>query len=119
MSGKASRVKGLSFERWVANELKHIFPKAKRHLEFQFQECSGFDIDNTGKLKIQCKAYKDYAPISKIEEVKESGIPCLVTKGDRKPPMIVLPFAEFIKIIEDIGYLYEGNNGRVHKDCKD
>ena len=108
MSGKRSRTKGHSFERWTADKFRSVYPNAKRKLEYQISECTGVDISDTGPFKIQCKAYKDYAPISKIKEIQEGGIPCLVTKGDRKEAMIVLPLTDFINILKDIGVAYEG-----------
>lgn len=52
----------------------------------------------------QCKAYKDYCPISKINEIPivENKIRCLVTKGDRKEPMVVIPFKEFMAMLETV-----------------
>jgi len=100
--GKGQRVKGHGFERWVANQLKQVFPDAKRHLEFQGTEARGFDLDNTGQYHIQCKAYRGYAPISKIQEVHpEDGFtPVLVTKGDYLEPMAVLPLSAFIELLK-------------------
>ena len=104
--GKSQRTKGSSFERWVANQLKSVFPEAKRHLEFQTQEARGVDLDNTGPFAIQCKAYAKYPPITKIQEVqlREGEIPVLVCKGDRLTPMAVLPFDEFVRLLERAGY---------------
>lgn len=109
LRGNRNRNKGHGFERSVAIKLKKVFPEAKRHLEFQVQDCKGYDIDNTGKLKIQCKAYKKYAPISYIHEVNtgdKTDIPCLVTKGDREKPVAVLFLDDFIRILDDIGVVY-------------
>ena len=91
----------MSFERWVANEIKDTFSSAKRQLESQ--EGFGYDIANTGKYRIQCKCYKSYAPISKIEEVpRDDGIvPVLVTKGYRLEPMAVIPFSDFKEMLAD------------------
>lgn len=103
MSGKRSRTKGHSFERWVANELKHIYPEAKRHLENQVQEALGFDLDNTGKLRIQCKRFKRYAPLTAIKEVKTEicgGIPILITKPDREEALACMPFSFFKELLE-------------------
>lgn len=109
MSGAASRRKGLNFERELAKRFREegIFPDAKRHLEFQFSECAGYDLDNTGNLKIQAKRNKKYCSITKIEEVKEDGIPVLITKGDGLRPVACLYLDDFIKIIKDVGEVYE------------
>lgn len=106
--GKAERNKGLSYEREVANKLKDVFPQAKRHLEFQKEECNGVDLDNTGNLLIQCKRGKKYAPLSKIKEIQPSnGIHCLVTRGDGGKSIVCLYLDDFIEILKDIGVVYE------------
>ena len=110
MGGKHSRNKGHQFERDVAKRFRDIFPGARRKLEYQEADCTGVDITGTGVLKIQCKRYRQYSPISKIEEIRESGIRCLVTKGDRSPTMICLELDDFINILSDIGVVYENDN---------
>jgi hypothetical protein len=58
----------------------------------------GIDIVATDPFKIQCKRYKGYSPISKIEEVecnRDLGeIPMLITKADHKESMCVLPWSD-------------------------
>ena len=102
------RRKGHSFERQIANQLKEIYPNAARQLEYQ--EGFGYDIANTGKLRIQCKSYANYAPISKIFEAYKSCnddnqcIPMLVTKGNNMEVMAVVPFyfmKELIKLYQE------------------
>lgn len=102
MSGKRSRTKGHSFERWAAIKFRSVFPKACRHLEYQEGDANGVDLKNTGDYRVQCKAYKDYAPINKIREIKESGIPVLLTKGDNKTPMAVIPFEHFLHLLSKV-----------------
>ena len=73
-------------------------------------------MDATGTLRIQCKRYANYAPITKIEEVSRlDGIACLVTKADRKPVVIALYLDDFIKILNDIGEVYDENDFRHRK----
>ena len=98
-----ARKKGHGFEREVANLLKPLFPNAKRHLEYQKEDCKGFDLDNTGKIKIQCKRGRKYAPLSKIKEpVCEQGeIPALVTKGDRERPVIAFYLDDWIELMQE------------------
>lgn len=103
--GKLSRTKGHNFERNLAIEFQELgFPEARRHLEYQHQEATGVDLVHTGYWKVQCKRYKEYVPISKITEVqcdRERGeIPLLITKGDHKEPMCVLPWSDMKKIIK-------------------
>lgn len=112
--GKLSRNKGHSFERDIASKFRAFFPKACRQLEYQ--EGLGIDLANTGDLRIQCKAYKNYAPLSKIEEAGESGIPALVTKGDRKPTLIALRLSDFLNILSDPSIIYGASNDREERD---
>lgn len=103
-SGKRSRRKGHSFERDVAIALRGLYPKAKRQLEYQEDECVGVDIANAGPFKIQCKKLKKYAPIKYIEEVKcdrtLGDIPILITAGDGEEAMTVIPFEEFLRLVK-------------------
>jgi hypothetical protein len=102
MSGKRSRNKGHNFERLIANLFRDElgYKDARRHLEYHKDDANGIDIDNTGEFKIQCKRNKDWASISKILEVQlENGddIEVLITKGDKKPAMIIMPLDKWIK----------------------
>jgi len=111
VSGKGARNKGLNFEREIAKQLReeNIFPNAKRHLESQLSECKGFDLDHTGNLKIQLKRNKKYCSISKLQEVQteQGDIPMLLSKGDHMEPVAVLYWKDFLRIIKDIGEVYE------------
>ncbi len=102
---KRSRTKGHSFERFIANTLRGLFPNARRQLEYHSADCNGVDIMHTGPFKIQCKKLKKYSPITAIEEVKcdrsAGDIPVLVTAGDNLEAMVVLPLSDFIKLLED------------------
>lgn len=101
--GKWVRNKGLSFERAIANRLAAWrYPDAKRHLESQADEAAkGIDLSNTGKLGIQCKAYKNYAPLNKIEEVNiPDCYPTLITKGNNKKPIIAMYLDDFMKYVD-------------------
>ena len=108
--GRAVRRKGHSFERECAIKLRRVFPDAKRHLENQKQEALGFDLDNTGPFKFQCKAYMEYAAINKINEViyTKGQMPGLITKGDGKKPIVCIYLDDFVKILDDIGEAYVG-----------
>lgn len=103
LSGKGCRTKGHSFERWVAETLRKIYPDAKRHLEYQAREADGRDIDHTGQYLIQCKRNKKYASLSAIKEIQidpiECGVPVLITKGDNEEPLACLPYSHFLKLL--------------------
>jgi len=95
--------KGKQFERDIANQLGHIFPDAERMLEFQSSNNIGVDIQNTDRIKIQCKRNQVYCPIGKINEIRSkdpNDIPVLVTKGNNMEAMAVLPFAKLVTLLE-------------------
>lgn len=106
MSGKSSRTKGHSFERFVANELKDIFPNAKRQLEYQMDSCKGVDLSDTNEFRIQCKKHKSYVPLSKISEIKcvrdKGEVPLLITAGDYKEPIAALYLSDLILLLKKI-----------------
>ena len=101
---KMSRRKGHGFEREIAKMLRFVFPKARRHLEYQAIEADGVDISGTSFYKFQCKRLRKYASIKMITEINYDEflgeVPVLVTKGDHSPIMAVLPFDELLRLIE-------------------
>jgi len=99
-NGKYARRKGHQFERDMANELKCVFPEARRHLENHKEDAAkGIDLMNCEPFGIQLKCYKDYVPINRINEVTE-GIPVLITKGDRLEPMVVMSLKNWMKLLK-------------------
>lgn len=100
-----SKQKGNGYEREIANALKKIFPNARRLLENHKDDANGVDLLHTGHYRIQCKRYKAYAPISKIEEVQYSElmgeVPILITRGNSKPSLVVMPLEEFIRLLKN------------------
>lgn len=99
--GKMQRTKGHSFERWVATQLRAVFPKARRHLENHEEDASrGADLIFTGPLRVQCKRRVKYARIAEIKEVQADPlvgeIPILVTRGDNEKAMVVLSLDDFL-----------------------
>jgi len=106
--GAYARTKGHQFEREVVKKLRPIFRDVERVKCGDSLDLNGVDIRSTGSLRIQCKRNKKYAPIGKIEEVKcDDGIPILWTKGDFKRPVVCMYEDDFLKIIQDIGEVYD------------
>ncbi len=103
LNGRGCRKKGHDFERWVANELKGIFPDARRHLEYHSRDANGVDISNTHPYLFQCKRGRRYSSLSAIKQIQvcpiEGGIPVLITKGDNEEPLACLPFETFLKLL--------------------
>lgn len=98
------RRKGHQFERVIAQKFKKAgWKDAKRHLEYQIQEAGGVDLDETSPYLVQCKRGRKYAPIEKINEIGETnGVRLLVTKGDHKEIMAVLPFEDFLAMAKKL-----------------
>lgn len=101
---KLSRTKGHSFERFIAQALRLVFPDARRHLEYQDAEANGVDLINTGHYRIQCKRGRRYASLTAIEEIQLEeafgDVPVLITQGDRKRVLVALPLEEFVRLIK-------------------
>ena len=111
LTGKGARAKGLNFERECVNKLKKYFPNAERAMVGSHHDNNGVDIRGVGKLLIQCKRNRGYAPAGKIEEIQiEDGIKILWTKADRKRDLVVMYGDDFLKIIGDIGEIYDRND---------
>lgn len=107
MSGRKSRTKGHGYEREIAKKFREFFPDARRKLEYQAMVIDGTDIEECGPFAIQCKRYKKYVSLSKIEEITAKGkINLLVTKGDHKPDLVAMKLEDFFKILRDIGEAY-------------
>lgn len=105
MSGKRSRTKGHSFERWCANKFKKFFPNARRHLEYHSADANGIDLVDTGSFRVQCKRSKNYASFNMIKQVEidpiEGGIPLLISKADRCEPMVAMYFDDFLRLLSE------------------
>lgn len=94
--------KGKQFEREIATALGHIFPDAQRMLEYQGSNVIGVDLENTDIFRFQCKCTANYKNPNAIFEIREKGphVPVLVTKANNRPPMAVIPFQEFVTLLE-------------------
>jgi len=103
LNGRGCRKKGHDFERWVAQELRSLFPEARRHLEYHSRDANGVDIVNTPPYLIQCKRGKRYASLSAMKEIQvcpiEGGIPVLVTQGDHTEPIACIAFSDFKRLV--------------------
>jgi hypothetical protein len=106
-----SRVKGKAYENQVAKQLRDIgFTNAKRHLEYQFQEALGRDLDGTQPFAIQCKCWKATPSIRAIEEIildDEYYIPVAILKRTQSTKsktleVAVLPLDIFYKILKHL-----------------
>lgn len=102
--GRSVRARGHAFERELANMLKHVFPDARRHLEYQKEEANGVDLVGTYPYLIQAKRKARYASLNDIRQVDccriAGEVPVLVTKADGVETLAALPFDELIRLLE-------------------
>lgn len=102
-----SRNKGKSFENQVCKLFRPIYPNARRLLENHADDANGVDLLHTGPYRIQCKAYKQYAPLTKIKEVQceelLGEVPVLVTKGNNQRILVAIPIEEFLRLLKISG----------------
>lgn len=99
-----SRRKGHRFEREFAKSIRHVFPEARRHLEYHRADATGIDLIHTGRYRFQCKRKRRHESLSAIFEIqcdKDLGlVPVLISKPDGLESLCVLPTAELIRLIE-------------------
>lgn len=103
--GKASLVKGNSWSCKVAKDFRIWWSESKRKL--QFQQGHGVPDVIAGPFGIECKAYKKplatglYAALEQcINDIGDSGLmPIVVAKFDYKPPVVVIKYKDFKKMI--------------------
>lgn len=105
MGGKAARLKGHNWERFIAAEIRNIDPHAKRNVsETQF---ASVDITTCLPLAIQCKALKTWSmsPHAIYAQaasgaVRKTDVPVGVVKIDkRQPKLVFLALEHFLELI--------------------
>lgn len=114
-----SRVKGKAYENQVAKQFRDIgFINAKRHLEYQFQEALGRDLDGTQPFAVQCKCWKATPSIRAMEEIvldEHYTLPVAILKRTqstkfKKLEVAAMPldlFLAIVKILIEHGLLGE------------
>lgn len=121
LSPAGRRAKGHAFERLIAQDFQELgwdcmTTRAAKGGNWCATD-NGIDLCGTEPFAVQCKRFKDYAPISCIEEIQPEKrtfasadallaaileqIPLLITKADGKPTMAVLPWSELKSLIRD------------------
>ena len=94
--GKKSRTKGASFERWVANQLKHHWPMARRRGNAQADGAQiEADVEGVPGWNIECKRYAKEPSWNQCKEwfgaiPRDGRKPLLVVRADRKAAMVYL-----------------------------
>ena len=67
--GKASRDKGHNFERWVAKQLREIWPDAKRGFQTRGGTAEEPDVKGCGPFAIECKAHKKVDRVAAFDQM--------------------------------------------------
>lgn len=120
LSPAGRRAKGHAFERLIAQDFQELgFDCITTRAAKGGNWCAtdnGVDLAGTEPFAVQCKRFKDYAPISCIEEIGRyvevcgatgsegvftDPIPLLITKKDNGPTMAVLEWTELKKLIAE------------------
>lgn len=101
-----NRNKGKVIERWFATKLRSVFPNVRRNAGTQAQS-GGVDLERTDPFNIEIKGGKAYKSkmirdcINQAQsEGRESNWTLLLVKPDREEPYAVVPFPDFMEILE-------------------
>lgn len=108
--GASERRKGLDYERDIARRFRVIFPDCRRNVTESQRGGQGLDLVGAGRLAIQCKRGRQYAPLKRLEDVTAAGpgvMPVLVTKGDGARDIAALYLDDLLAILADVGIVYE------------
>lgn len=97
------RRKGHNFEREIARQLREIFPKARRGLQYQDGiQCA--DVEGT-PFHIECKRGRKPNPraamVQALGDAKPGRIPVVVVKDDHKPPFVCMAWEDFIDLVTE------------------
>lgn len=126
---KSQRVKGHSFERFVAKDIRSIFGDPSDEVLHKIIKRGLQSRNNSDKVEdvicpafsIECKAYKANPPIKKaMRQAQETArlydkVPVVVIKEDRIPPFVVLNYDDFIGLIGDFINYNLGPNVSLHE----
>ncbi len=98
---KQQRDKGKRGEQMAVQELRQVFPSARRKVTNHAGVENGVDLELTGIFRVQVKNHKRYVPMNAIEEIADTtGIPLLVSKAERQRWLAVLPLDDLLKILK-------------------
>jgi len=95
--GKANRIKGHSFERKIAIELREIYPEAKRGYQARGGTSAAPDVDGT-PFFIECKKGKRTnikAAWKQALDNTDGRPPIAITKDDNQVTMVTMSLVTF------------------------
>lgn len=104
--GRASRVKGATFERWVASKLREIYPDAKRGIGQARSSSEVCDTEGTPWWveakrcrKVDYRAALAQACAATMASPGEYRVPIVVAKDDEKPPVVYMHLEDFLELL--------------------
>ena len=107
LSGAGRRRKGHDFERFCASELRAVFPKARRGLQYQDGNCPPDVIETP--YHIECKKGKRTDIKAAMEQARRDSAarglqqsPVAITKEDDKPALVTLDFELWLAMLASI-----------------
>lgn len=97
---RSQREKGKRGERMAVEELRRVFPDAKRKVVNHAGTENGVDLESTGEFRVQVKNRKTYAPVTALFEVQDkTGIPLLLTKAERREWLAVMRLDDLLNLL--------------------
>lgn len=102
--GRKSRRKGQNFERLIANELKQLWPEAKRGLQSRGGTKEVPDIENT-PFYFELKHGNTTYPKKALEQAREASdgrTPIAITRDTNGPILVTMDFEEFMSLHKQI-----------------
>lgn len=100
--GASQRRKGHAFERWVARELRKLWPQARRGYQSRGGGAEASDVEGT-PFHVECKRGKRPSPRAALEQAKADtdGRPVVcVIKDDRAEPFVVMRWGEWVELVK-------------------
>ncbi|HYF56281.1 MAG TPA: restriction endonuclease [Salinarimonas sp.] len=108
--GRAQRVKGHSFERWVANFFKALgYADAKRGIGQARSAGEVADVEGVPGIWVECKRGKRTHPREALEQAIEAGghtgrMPVAICKDDRGPVTATMLLGDFAWLLDRGGW---------------
>lgn len=99
--GRSNRRRGHDFERWVAHELRPVFPDAARGFQTRGGTAEETDIKGTPfafELKVGAQP-NIRAAMKQVTEAHPQGTPVVVTKRTREEVLVTMRFDDWFDLV--------------------
>jgi len=117
MGGKASRTKGHSYERYIAQRMREVMPSAAEQIKRGFQtrgggaeeadvECPFFHVETKKGKKPNPRAALKQA----TEDATKSGrgnVPVAIIGDDRQPAFVVMSLEDWLDLVKEWWHMGE------------